>query len=398
MWTRRQFLKTASVSMAALLAPPALLRSARARASASDPVLVLLFQRGAADGLNLVAPHGDPYYLQLRPSIGLPTASLLELDGFFGLHPSLAPLLPFFQSGDLAIIHAAGTPDASRSHFDTQDFVEYGTADKTITEGWLNRYLAAAGLSSSFAAITLAPRPVKSLVGGVPTLAFSSLASLQLIGTFQTQESQAITAIQGASGGLLADAAALAFSTEQVLRSVNTSTSVSYPGTPLASALRDLAALIKADIGVRVVAIDSGGWDHHGDIDRLLPISASTLAQALAAFATDLGGDLDRTLLMTVTEFGRRAQENGGGGADHGHGGVMFALGGGIHGGRVMLRDQIWPGLGPQQLFESIDLAVTTDVRDAFSEALDRHMGLSNLGAIFPAYTPDATLYPGLYT
>ena len=397
MWTRRQFLKSASVSVAALLAPPVLLRGARARADAPDPVLIVLFLRGAADGLNLVVPHGDPNYLALRPNIGVPTASVLELDGFFGFHPSLAPIVPLFQSGHLAAIHAVGTPDGSRSHFQSQDFIEYGTADKTIANGWLNRYLVASGLSSPLAAITLASRPVKALVGPVATLAFDRLSSLELVGTFPSNESQAITLIHAAAGGLLAQASDLAFSTEQVLRTVDTTTTVSYPSNVLASSLRDLAALVKAEIGVRVAAIDLGGWDHHFEEQSRLSFLADLLAQALAAFAADLGPHLDRTLLLTMTEFGRRAQENGGGGTDHGHGSVMLALGGGIHGGRVLLSNGTWPGLAPQQMFESIDLAVTTDIRDVCSEVLDRHMGLSNLASIFPGYTPSAGLYPGLY-
>jgi uncharacterized protein (DUF1501 family) len=186
------------------------------------------------------------------------------------------------------------------------------------------------------------------------------------------------------------------FTVLDAVATVNRSTSVTYQSDNFSLALRDLAALVKAQIGVRVAAIDLGGWDHHVDEPTEFQAPASTLAKGLAAFATDLGSDLDRTLVLVMSEFGRRVAENGGRGTDHGHGGAMLALGGSVAGGQVLLKDDLWPGLQPSQLDQG-DLKVTTDFRDSFAEVLHRHMGLSALGGIFPNFSPSTSRYPGLF-
>jgi uncharacterized protein (DUF1501 family) len=391
-------LKAAAAGFTVLLAPPVLRGGGSARAAGTDRVLVPIFLRGAADFLNLVIPAGDPHYYTLRPTVGVRAGQELPLDGFFGLHPNLSALRPWFQNGSLAVVHACGSPSATRSHFDEQDFCEHAApGDKTIQTGWLNRYLLSAGASEPIAGVTMGNRSVKALEGSAPTLAMPSIAAMSIAGSNPDERRNALQSIYRAAGGPLAQTVESAFDVYQTVRSVNTSTPVAYPGGSLAGALRDIAALIKADIGVRVAAADSGGWDHHVDETTRLPGLATGLASALNAFATDLGSDLGRTSIVVMTEFGRRARENPGRGTDHGVASAMLVLGGGVSGGRVVLRDGIWPGLGPGQLFEGVDLAVTTDFRDVFAELLSRHMGLGNLSGIFPGYSPSPARFPGLY-
>lgn len=398
MWSRREILKAAATGVGVLLVPPGLRDGGRAHAAATDRVVVQIFLRGAADFLNLVVPVGDPSYYLLRPTIGVAPGAELPLDGFFGLHPNLSLLRPWYQAGDLAIVHACGSPSATRSHFDEQDFLEHAApGDKTVETGWLNRYLLAAGISYPTGGITLGNRAVESLVGNVPTLALPSIASMNLSGSFSDERKATIQQIFRAAGGPLASTVENAFDVYDTLRSVNTATSVSYPSGSFGTALRDLAALIKADIGVRAAAADIGGWDHHTEEHTKLPGLASGLANALNAFATDLGSHLGRTAIVVMTEFGRRARENPARGTDHGVASAMLVLGGGVAGGRVLLRDDVWPGLGPGQLFENQDLAITTDFRDVFAELLARHMGMGNLSGIFPGYSPSVSRFPGLY-
>jgi len=397
--SRREFLMTASASLGALVVPTALLRARPARASGSDPVLVALFLRGGADALSLVAPYGDPLYYAARPHIRVAPGSELPLDGFFGFHPALGPLLPFYQSGKLAVMHACGSANGTRSHFDEQDFMEFAApGDKTVQVGWLNRFLAASGPSGPVAAITTENQAAKSLVGPVPSLAIPQLGSLSLEGFHTTERRQAIRAISNAtSNALLGVTAGNALSLLDIAGSVPVSTNVAYPASKLGLAFKDLAALIKADIGVRVAAVNHVGWDHHANETITFPVMAGDLGGSLAAFATDLGTDLDRTVVLVMSEFGRRVAENGALGCDHGHGGVMLALGGAVQGGQVLLRNDTWPGLAPAQLYYGMDLAGTTDFRDIFAEVLDRHMGLSNPSSVFPNYSLDTARYPGLF-
>ncbi len=398
MWSRRELLRAAATSFGVLIVPPALLRARAARAAGTDPVLVTIFLRGAADFLNLIVPAGDPHYYALRPRIGVAPGAELSLDGFFGLNPNLSRLLPWYQSGQLAVIHACGSPSRTRSHFDEQDFMEFGApGDKTIRTGWLNRYLVAAGIDDPTSAITLGHHAVSSLTGEAANLAIPSITSLALAGGYTTQRRATLDQIYRAAGGPLASTVENAFAVHETLQAVDPSTSVSYPSGSFSNALRDVAALIKADIGVRIAAADLGGWDHHYNELEALPGVAAALAGALDAFATDLGTDLGRTTVLVMTEFGRRAGENPNRGTDHGVAGAMIALGGGVGGGRVLLRNAVWPGLAPAQLYQGVDLEPTTDFRDVFSEVLARHLGLGNLSSIFPGFSPDASRYPGLY-
>ena len=397
--SRRDFLMTASASLGALVVPAALLRARPARAAGTDPVLVALYLRGGADALNLVPPHGDALYYAGRPNIRVAPGTELDLDGFFGFHPGLAPLLPFYQNGRLAVLYGCGSPSFSRSHFDAQDFMEFAAPDdKTMQIGWLNRFLSASGITAPISAITIENQPAKALVGPVSTTAIPALSRFSLEGTYTTERRQAIQAISSATANSLLRV--MGGNTIDILdrvQSVNATTNTLYPTTRLGASLKDLAALIKADIGVRVAAVNHASWDHHAHQTTAFPVMAGDLGSSLAAFATDLGSDLDRTVVLVMSEFGRRVAENGAFGCDHGHGSVMFALGGAVQGGQVLLRDNIWPGLAPAQLYQGIDLVGTTDFRDVFAELLDRHMGLNNPAPVFPNYALDAARYPGFF-
>jgi uncharacterized protein (DUF1501 family) len=398
--SRRTFLKTATASLSALIAPGILLRARPARSVGTDPVLVALYLRGGADALSLVVPHADPAYYSVRPTIHVPAGTELDLDGFFGFHPSLAPLLPYYQSGRLAVLHACGSPSDTRSHFDAQDFMEFAAPDdKTVQVGWLNRFLSSAGINGSLSAVTIENAAAKSLAGPSSSLAIPALSRFSIYGDYPAERRDAIRAICSASSNsILSHTGTNAIDIVSTVSSINTSTSTVYPTTKLGAALKDLAALIKADLGLRVAAVNHASWDHHAGLTVALPTMAGDLSSSLAAFANDLGSDLDRTVVLVMSEFGRRVAENGATGADHGHGSVMMALGGAVAGGGgVILKNNQWPGLVQPNLFDGIDLQATTDFRNVFAELLDRHMGLSSLGNVFPNFTVSSGNYPGIF-
>jgi len=392
--SRRRFLQASGAVGTALLLPG---WPGRARGAVNDPVLIALYLRGAADGLNLVVPADDPEYYALRPDIQVPAGDEIPLDGFYGLHPQLADLMPLYGDEDLAIVHAAGSPDGSRSHFDAQDFMERAApGDPSVGDGWLNRMLAAAGAAESWAGVSFGPGTALALQGDNPSLAMRSLEEFSLGATPQRRD--ALEAIfRRARPQPLERAAGEGFQALDVISSVPTGTEVTYPMGPYGGALRDAAALIRADIGVKVLTVDLGGWDHHeGEVEELGGV-APQLAAGLAAFRLDLAEHWERTVVVVMTEFGRTAAQNGSVGTDHGHGSVMLAAGAGIAGGRVVTRDG-WPGLTPEKLFEGRDLAVTTDFRDVFAELLHAHMGipLSALPGILPGHDVRVSEFPGL--
>lgn len=397
--TRRSFLRAGAASMTAFFLPGPFVRAAAG--STTSPVLVALYLRGGADPLTLIPPTFDPLYYSNRPNIQVPPGAELALSDGFGMNPALAPLHPLYQSGDLAVIHASGSKDPSRSHFDCQDFMERAApGNKSVTTGWLNRYLALVGGGQAIGGLTLAKKKTKSLAGPAPAIAFSSVANFAVSGQYVDERRAALELRYEPQAGVLGQAVRDGFDVLDVVGSVDTSTSVVYPATGLAATLADAAALIKADIGIRALTVDLGGWDHHSDQTARMGTLGDELSGALAAFYEDLGPCQATTLTLCMTEFGRRVAENGAGGTDHGHGGVLFALGGGISGGRVLLRDDTWPGLEVENLWIGQDLEVTTDFRDVFAEALNAHMGLSTsqMGSIFPGFSVDTANFPGLYT
>lgn len=396
--SRREFLRGSGAALVALAVPP--LWAKDARAAGADPVVVKIFLRGGADALSLVVPHGDSDYALLRPTIKLLPTATRNLDGFYGLHPSLAALEPLYRNGSLAIVHAVGSPDPTRSHFEAQDYMENAAPGRhDVASGWLNRYLATQSITGSFAGVSIGSSKALSLVGNVDTVSMVSLDTFQPGDLFHPAR---LGAIQGAfeawpdvrmqqtSNEMLEGAA--------IVATVNRTTSVVYPNTNFGKALKDGAALIKAQIGVRALAIDLSSFDHHSEMKVELPTLCTTLAAGLAAFHQDLGTHAARTLTLVTSEFGRTAAENGSGGTDHGHGGVLFALGGGVRGGRVLTRGGSWPGLAQSNLWEGRDLPVTTDFRDVYAEVLRRHLGVANPSAILNNYATNPSRELGLWS
>ncbi|HXY39596.1 MAG TPA: DUF1501 domain-containing protein [Vicinamibacteria bacterium] len=412
MVSRRAFLKASGLSVVSFGAVPGLLLRA---ASAADlrprgRTLVVLFQRGACDGLNVVVPHGEPAYYSARPSIALARpgrgdGATLDLDRFFGLHPALAPLLPLWSDGRLAAVHAVGSPDPTRSHFDAQDFMESGTPGRKATDdGWMNRHLQATPEpgATPLRAVALLPVLPRSLQGKAPAV---SLASVADFGVRPAAGPAVAHGFEGMYDAAVADAlhgaGHEAFAAMRALQAAHPAqqapaNGAEYPGGALGNSLRQLAQLIKADLGVELAFAEVGGWDHHvgeGGAQGQLAGRLRELASALVAFDRDLGARMSQVAVVTLTEFGRTVRENGDRGTDHGHGSVSLLVGGGVRGGRVHGR---WPGLRQQDLYEGRDLAVTTDFRDLLGELLTRHLGAHDLGAVFPGYRVDARRFPGV--
>ena len=405
---RRLFLKSTGLSLiAGGLLPNVFVRMAGATtlpASASKRVLVAIFQRGAVDGLNLLVPYGEKVYYDARPSIAVPrpgsgAAAALDLDGFFGLHPSLAPLLPYFRDRSAAFVHAVGSPDSTRSHFDAQDFMESGTpGSKSTADGFLTRALGAAKTSaagsppSPLRAVTMTPG-LPRILAGSSAIAMTSLEGFGIrAGQASEPLSQSFESMyEGAVAGTLQATAKESFEAVHLVRSANPSSipvanGAAYPRGPLGNSLRQIAQLIKSDVGLEVAFTDVGGWDTHaaeGGGNGQLANRLRDFGAAIAAFAQDLGSRMADVTLVTMSEFGRTVRENGNRGTDHGHANVMLLLGGGVAGGKVYGK---WPGLDSSHLDENRDLAVPTDFRDVFGEVLAKRMGVTALDRVFPGY------------
>lgn len=366
-------------------------------ASAKHTLLVI-FMRGAVDGLNVVVPHGSDDYYARRPIVRVarPDQSngALDLDGFFGLHPSLAPLMPAWQSGQLAAVHAAGSPHASRSHFDAQAIMETGIQDPTATlTGWLGRHIAAthSGPSASpFRAVAISAAAPRSLQGPVPPLALSEFDRFNSI---INQGDDFLGAVQAMYGGdaVLDVQSRLSLDVLQALEAANPAAlapenGAEYANNAFSRSLRKAAQLIRADMGSEFISVDIGGWDTHVNQNNALRNNLTTLANGLSSFMQDLGEAMQRVTIVTMSEFGRRASENGSLGTDHGHGNAMLLLGAGVNGGRV---HSDWPGLGDDDLDRG-DLQVTTDYRQVLSELLQARTAATDLAKVFPDYR-----YPG---
>jgi uncharacterized protein (DUF1501 family) len=401
MTTRRLFLKGTGLAMFGVGAAPMWLARAADAPSARKKVLVAVFQRGAVDGLNVVVPFGEKSYYALRPTIAIPmpkigAESAVDLDGFFGLHPSLAPLKPMFDANKLAIVHAAGSPDPTRSHFDAQDYMESGTPGrKATTDGWLNRALPALGDAhkSPVRAVSLGPSLSRTVRGHNDAVAINNLNEFKVqeasgASTFESMYASTLDTMLNGTGRETFDAVKLMQSIQaQPYMPAN---GAKYPGGRLGQSLMQIARLIKADVGLEVAFTDVGGWDTHvnevgqtpgaGQLANLL----GNFGQALAAFHQDLGDRIEDVAVVTMSEFGRTAKENGNRGTDHGHANVMFAFGGAIRGGKVYGE---WPGLAPEQLYENRDQALTTDFRDVLGELVLKHLGNGQLSGVFPGYT-----------
>ena len=398
--TRRRVLQAAlAAGAAASLLPSIGVRAAYAAggAPATGDALVVLSLRGGVDGLSVVAPVGDQDYARLRPRTAVPVATALPVDRTFALHPSLAPLKPLWDRGVLGAVQAVGQPDLSRSHFRCAEELERAAFGTAVRTGWLDRALSTSPTGTAWQAVQLGSGTLsRQLLGPAPELAVGSLRDLDLWGSSWLGPgwATAVAALQDGAdtaAGASASAALGVLATAPAVRAAAVADPTKggpYPDTHLGWALRDVAALLKADVGAQVVCVDAGNWDMHerlGDAGGgWMADNLRDLAGSLAAFAADLGPLLDRTTLVTLTEFGRRVDENGSGGVDHGDAGCVLLLGGGVQGGRVHGR---WPGLSPQALWSG-GLAVTTDYRDVLTEVLRDRCGRSGLSTVFPGYAP----------
>jgi len=399
MFDRRIFLKSSGLALiAGGFLPNVFARMAEAGTTAGRSVLVAIFQRGAVDGLNVVVPYGEKIYYDARPTIsvarpGTGEDAALDLDGFFGLHPSMAPLLPFYRDGSAAFVHAVGSPDSTRSHFDAQDFMESGTPGvRSTPDGFLARSLATGKPGSPLRAVALTPSLPRILSGAAGAISTTNLQSFGIrAGGATGAAEQSLEAMYASTPGALGGTTKESFDAVRILQSADPTkiapqNGAQYPSGPFGAALKQIAQLIKANVGLEVAFSDVGGWDTHvgegssqGQLGNLL----RNYAESIAAFATDLGSRMADVTLVTMSEFGRTVRENGNRGTDHGHANIMLLLGGGVRGGKVYGR---WPGLDASHLYENRDLAVTTDFRDVFAEVLAKRQGVRKLMSIFPGY------------
>jgi uncharacterized protein (DUF1501 family) len=414
---RRFFLKSGGIALASvgmsLSAPGFLERVALGNAitGGKRKTLIAIFQRGAVDGLNMVVPFGESNYYSVRSNIAIPkpdagnAESAINLDGFFGLHPQMTAFKPLWDSKRLAIIHAAGSPDNTRSHFDAQDYMESATPGlKSTRDGWLNRYLQFKRDKehSLFRAVAVTKQMPRVLQGPAPAVVMSSIAEFAIrAGKSSTEMQGGFEAIYARKNNdSLADMGRETFEAVNFLKQANPGqykpeNGAQYPRNPFGNSLLQIAQLIKADVGLEVAFTDTGGWDTHTNQGNSRGQLANLLGQfssGIAALYQDLGQRMDDVVILTMSEFGRTVRENGNRGTDHGHANAMFVMGNGVRGGKVYGR---WPGLKDDQLNEGRDLALTTDFRDVFGEIASRHLGTKDTGAIFPAYSLTSSNFKG---
>ncbi|HEY1898070.1 MAG TPA: DUF1501 domain-containing protein [Terracidiphilus sp.] len=397
---RRFFLHKGALALAGTTTIPSFL--VRSILAENEPGpnrrLVVIFQRGAADGLNIVVPYREKNYYAMRPGIAIPPDKVIDLDGFFGLHPSMAAFKPLYDQGHLAIVHAAGSPDMSRSHFDAQDYMESGTPGvKSTDDGWLNRALQAEDLRrrqehSAFRALALGANVPRTLAGRIPAIALNNVNDFTVggRGPATTSAAAAFEAMYGASGDrIFHSTGEETFDAVKMLRAANPAqykpaAGADYPASEFGNSMKQIAQLLKANLGVEAAFTDVNGWDTHhnqGSVNGQLANRLTDFSNAIAAFWRDLGDDAANLTVVTMSEFGRTARENGTGGTDHGHANAMFILGADVKGGKVYGR---WPGLAHEQLNEGRDIALTTDYRQVLGELVTRTLGANNLEQVFP--------------
>jgi uncharacterized protein (DUF1501 family) len=417
---RRAFVKSGALAPVTLGLSPSFLRrtafGAQLMNAPKGKTLICLFQRGAADALNIVVPHGDKSYYGLRPSIAIPRPgglartvsrdAAIDLDGFFGFHPSLAPFKPLYDRGILAPIHAVGSPSTTRSHFDAQDYMETGTPDvKGTQDGWLNRYLAVQGTcdeckASPFRAVSLTQQTPRIMEGASEVVAMNSLNEFTVRAS-GTQAERLEALYRTGSADLVHRTGTEMFEAVKMLKAANPQkyaprNGAEYPRSQFGQRLLQIAQLVKADVGLEIAFADVGGWDTHvnqGAATGQLAQRLDDFAKSIAALVTDLGDRMDDVLILTMSEFGRMARENGNRGTDHGHAGALFVIGGDVKGGKVHGK---WPGLANEQLYEGRDLALTTDFRSVFSEVTARHLGATKVEKIFPGFAVKQSDWLGL--
>jgi uncharacterized protein (DUF1501 family) len=415
--SRRVFIRRGGMALLSLGFAPAFIARVAAESVERRKLLVVVFQRGAVDGLNMVVPFGEADYYRSRPNIaiarpGAPDGAI-DLNGFFGLHPRMAAFKPLWDRGELAIVHAAGSHDTTRSHFDAQDYMESATPGiKSTRDGWLNRYLSESGSrepgpgkprgGNPLRGIALARQMPRSLQGTAPALAIGStddftVADMSARTSFEELYAAASQdqALRGTAGDAFEAMKTLAKKTAGQYRSAN---GASYPRSAFGRAMQEIARLAKSDVGLEVAFAESTQWDHHvneGAANGQIANRLDDFSRGVAALAQDLGDRMADTVILTMSEFGRAVAENGSRGTDHGHGNAMFVIGGGVKGGAVYGN---WPGLAVNDRFAGRDLAVTTDFRDVFAEVVTKHLGAGpkTTSAVFPGYAIDASRLRGM--
>jgi uncharacterized protein (DUF1501 family) len=421
---RRDFLKTSAVASAAfssnLVGYHTSTAQARTMAPDKNPVLVVIYLRGGQDQLNTIIPYNDSRYYEIRPTVGIPQERVIPLDDQWAFHPAMAPLKPFYDDGSFAAVINSGSPHPTRSHFDAQDFMEYAApGDRTIRDGWLNRYLTATApdermmdyMQPELRACAMQELLPRSMRGSYPIVAVpNNLDQLQSVldlfeGFYGSgSEEDAASALRRATNirkGVEADPVMasgretinglrrlheLLYGEGQENEVAELGAFQEYPGGYFADRLSKIAKLIRAGVGMELAATDINGWDHHigmGSVDGALHRMLAFLSEGLAAFMKDLGPDLQRTCIVVCTEFGRVAKENGNDGSDHGHGGPMWVMGGGVRGGKIYGK---WTGLQESVLYQKRDQPVTTDFRQIFNEVLVKHMKFEPKPDFFPNY------------
>jgi uncharacterized protein (DUF1501 family) len=411
--SRRVFIRNGAMALLSLGFAPAFVSRLAAESAERRKLLIVVFQRGAVDGLNMVVPFGDGDYYRARPAIAIakPGAAdgAINLDGFFGLHPRMSSLKPLWDNKSLAIVHASGSHDTTRSHFDAQDYMESATPGvKSTRDGWLNRYLQGAASATAPAdklgigdqgsaknplrAIALTKQMPRSLQGPAAALAIGStedftVADMSARTSFEElyAAAQDDKALRGTAGEAFEAMKTLAKKTAGAYRPAG---GVVYPRSPFGQALQEIARLAKSDVGLEIAFAESTQWDHHvneGAAQGQIANRLDDFSRGIAALAQDLGDRMADTVILTMSEFGRAVAENGSRGTDHGHGNAMFVIGGGVKGGSVY---GTWPGLAVNDRFEGRDLAVTTDFRAVFNEVLASHLGAASgsLGKVFPGF------------
>jgi len=396
-FSRRAFLKrfAATGALTGLAAQGMATRLAFADGPYTGDVLVVVSLRGGFDGLNVVVPTGDPAYTTWRPTIGVPQNALLPLDAMFGMHPALQSLMPFWDAGNFGVVHAVGQVNPTRSHFEAMEEMERAAPGASARTGWIDRTLGLRTPGTAFQGMQLGSgMAASSFIGPTPELALWSVDSFELSGASDTTErqrwQQALRTVHQGSpttvGGpatTTLDALATAGSLQDA--GYTPANGAVYPAdSDLGNALKDVARLVKADVGLQVACVDYGDWDMHSDMGTVdqgwMFDHLTEMSLALAAFATDLGSKIGDVTVLTLTEFGRRVEENGSTGTDHGHGQAVLMLGGGVDGGKV---HGTWPGLAEPDLVDG-DLAGTTDYRSLLAEALEKRCGAGSLSTVFP--------------
>ncbi len=411
MTTRRAFLKAGCLTMfgIGMSVPSFIARAAESKKTLGlykkNKILVCIFQRGAMDGLMAVTPFTDEYLKAARPNLFISAAkdnsnaSLIDLDGRFGLHPSLSAFENLYREKRLAIVHGMGSPNTTRSHFDAQDYMESGTPfNKNTSSGWLDRAVGLLGGDPTpFRAVSLTSAMPRSLYGDYPALAINDLKDFSI--QLKNNPMGASTAAKSfeelydqTSSTLLKETGKESFEAVKMLKKTDVrnyvpSNNASYPSSSLGKALKQIAQLIKMDVGLEVAFAESGGWDTHfnqGSVNGIFARNATDLSSSVAAFWSDVETYQDDITLMTMTEFGRTVKQNGTGGTDHGRASCSFILGNDVNGGKV---HGMMKPLVIENLEDGRDLAVTTDFRSVFSEVAGKHLEIKNSNAMFPDWS-----------